>query len=275
MIVSQAILLFSITIEHTYYTDGICVDLQYTPSQKTQIVIDRYALLLQRTPEGFSFYASTDQSIKDFLNYIKRTEDATSFSFDVVSMNQDFTVFTEYPITSLGIFSFNSNNNTVVDGVTVLKEVFEPRVTSNISFTVTVDYDAIIRFRESGNNPFYTIKFISRKTQWRYYIINNSNQHFEKLEIKGDSDIQFEAPVEVTLPNNMMAFLFSSGDLKLPLEEHATYRFNLLGTKTNLGNTRTQTLFSGLPIAKSNSIETYTEEGGGTTQVASPLYIYI
>jgi hypothetical protein len=275
MIVSQATLLFSVTVEHTYYTDGICVDLQYRPSQETQVVMNRYALLLQKTPIGFSLYASTDQSIKEYLNYIKRTENTTSFSFDVVSMNQDFTVFTDYPITSLGIFSFNSTNSIVVDGVTILKEVFEPRTASNISFSVTIDYDAIIRFRESGNNPFYIIKFIARKTQWRYYIINNSNQHFEKLEIKGNSDVQFDAPIEVTLPNNKTALLFSSGDTKLPLQENATRTFNLLGTKTNLGNTRTQIILNGLPIAKSNSIETYTEEEGGTTQVASPLYIYI
>ncbi|MEP0264352.1 hypothetical protein [Dokdonia sp.] len=275
MIASQFILLFSVAIEHTYYTNGICVDLHYKPSQQTQIVMDRYGLQLQRTLEGFSFYASTDQSIKDFLNYIKTTEDTTSFSFDVVSMNQDFTVFTDYPITTLGVFSFDSSHSIVVDGVTILKEVFEPRTASNISFSVTVDYDAIIRFRESGNNPFYTIKFRARKTQWRYYIINNSNQHFEKLEIKGDSEVQFDAPIEVTLPNNATALLFSSGDTKLPLQENATYTFNLLGTKTNLGNTRTQIILNGLPIAKSNSIETYTEEEGGTTQVASPLYIYI
>ncbi|MFT5890101.1 MAG: hypothetical protein ACI9Y7_000190 [Dokdonia sp.] len=270
---SNVSLLFSIGVEHTYYADGICKDLQYTPSLETQKLMNRYSLYLQTIPEGFSFYTTTDQSITDFLKYIKTTDDATSFSFDVTSMNQDFTVFTDYPITSVGAFYFDSVNTTIIGGSTVLNGVFEPSSMSLVSFTITIDYDAIIRFRESGNNPRYSIQFTSRKTQWRYYIINNSNQHFEKLEIQSNSDIQFEDPIEVTLPNNTIALLFSSGSVKIPLEENPTHTFNLVATKTSLGNTRTQVIIQGLPIAKSNSIETYTE--GDTTYVASPLYIYI
>ena len=266
-------LLFSIDVEHTYYADGICKDLQYTPSPETQKLMNKYSMRLQHTSKGFSFYIATEQSIADFLNYIKTTDNATSFSFDVVSTNQYFTVFTDYPIHSLGVFFFDSTNTTTIDGSTVMKGTFEPSTTSRTSFTITIDYDAIIRFRESGNNPRYNIQFTSRKTQWRYYIINNSNQHFEKLSIQSDSGIQFEGPTEVTLQNGQNALLFSSGSVRIPLNESPTDIYNLVATKTHLGNTRTQVIFEGLPIARSNSIETYTE--GDTTYVASPLYIYI
>ncbi len=269
---SSLTLLFSVRIAHTYYADGICKDLQYTPSLATQQLMDRYTLYLQKTPEGFSFYYNSVQSVADFLTDIKTTNDATSFSFDVTSMNQYFTLFTEYPIATLGTFSFDTGDTTSIDGATVLKGVFAPTNTGNTSFTVTIDYDAIIRFRESGNNPTYTIQFTSRKTQWRYYIINNSQQHFEKLTIQTDSAIQFEDPVEVTLPTMTTALLFSSGSMKIPLEEAPTHKFSLVDIKTDAGSTRTHVVVKGLPMA-GNSIETYTAEE--TTHVASPIYVYI
>lgn len=270
---SNVTLLFSVRIRHTYYTDGICKDLHYVPSPETQKLMNRYRLYLQTTLKGFSFYYSSEQSVTDFLNYIKTIDGTTSFSFDVTSMNPDFTVFTDYPITTLGAFFFDTINTAIIDGATVMKGVFEPSDINRVSFTITIDYDAIIRFRESGNNPTYNIQFASRKTQWRYYIINNSNQHFERLDIQGNSGIQFEDPIEVTLPNNTTALLFSSGSVKIPLEEIPTHTFNLVATKTHLGNTRTQVIIKGLPMAGSNHIETYTE--GDTIYVASPSYIYI
>lgn len=269
---SNLSLLFSITIEHSYYVDGICQDLMYIPSSATQNLMNKYTLYLQKTPEGFSFYTSTDQQIKDFLNYLETTDSETSFSFDVTSTDPFFTVFTEYPINEVGIFSFNSSDTSKEGDVTILNRKFISSPMATVSFTITIGYDAIIRFRESGNNPDYNIKFDARKTQWRYYIINGNSQHFEKLEIQSDSDIQFEGPTEVTLPNGQKAFLFSSGLSKLPITQKATHKFNLIGTKISLGNTRTETIMNGLPIA-STTIETYTE--GDTTQVASPLYIYI
>lgn len=273
MMTSNYTPLFSVVIEHTYYLNGICIDLQYTPSTETQKLIDKYALRILKTPDGFSFYVSTNQSIKDFLNYLKTTDGETSFSFDVLSINQEFTVFTaEYPIDTLGVISFNSTHTSMVDTINVLQGTFTPNSMSQISFSITIDYDTIIRFRESGNNLKYKILFTARKTQWRYYIINNSNQHFEKLEIQSKLGVQFEESKEVTLQNGVTALMFSSGEIKLPIKEKVEDTFNLLGTKTNLGNTRTQTIINGLPIA-STSIETYTE--GDTTQVASPLYIYI
>ncbi|GGG31409.1 hypothetical protein GCM10011344_35440 [Dokdonia pacifica] len=265
-------LLFSITIEHTYYADGICQDLVYMPSLATQRLMNKYGLLLQKTPLGFSFYATTDQTIKDFLDYLTTTDNETSFTFDVTSLDPYFTVFTSYPISKTGIFSFNSSEVSSEGEVSVLNAKFTPVNTATISFSITIGYDAIIRFRESGNNPDYKIKFDAQKTQWRYYIINKSNLHFEKLEIQSDSDIQFEGPTEVTLPNNEKALLFSSGTLKLPISRKVIHRFNLIGTTTNLGNPRTQTIINGLPIA-STTVETYTE--GDITQLASPLYIYI
>lgn len=274
MMSSNYTLLFSIVIEHTYYSNEICIDLQYTPSTETQRLMDKYTLRILKTPEGFSFYASTSQSIKGFLNYLRTTDNTTSFSFDVLSMNQEFTVFTaEYPIDALGTISFDSTRTTMVESTNVLQGAFTSSPMSQISFSISIDYDAIIRFRESGNNPKYKILFTARKTQWRYYIINNSNQHFEKLEIQSKSGIQFREPKEVTLQNGAVALMFSSGEMKLPIKEKVEDMFNLLGTKTNLGNTRTQTIISGLPIAKPTSIEIYKE--GDVTQVASPLYIYI
>lgn len=269
MVSNQYALLFSVEINHSYYKDGICRGLQCIPSAKTQNLIAKYALLIRNTPNGFSFYASTDKEVKDFINGIKTTEEEISFSFDVMSSDPGFTSFTDYPISEIGVFSFH----TPTEGdTTTLERKFIPDITNTISFSITIDFDAIIRFRESGNNPNYKVELASRKTQWRYYIINSSGQQFEKLEIKGDSGIPFGEGTEVTLQNGQKALLFSSGASKLPISEKELYTFNLISTKTILGNRREQTIAPKLPNA-GTTIEMYIEDN--TKQVASPMYIYI
>lgn len=266
---SQLSLLFSITITHTYYEDRICKELQYKPSVATQNLFDTYNLHIHKTTTGFSLYAATTQEVKDFLNAIKTTEAETSFSFEVVSLNPSFTVYTPYPISERGYFSFTIPAN---GDTTALERTFVSDAASTISFKITIDFDAIIRFRESGNNPNYNIEFESRKTQWRYYIITNSRQQFEKLSIQSNSDIQFEGPTEVTLQNGQNAHMFSSSSLLLALKEIPEYAFDLLSISENFG-TPAKVIFKGLPMANPNTIEAYTEED--SIQVFSPLYIYI
>ncbi|WP_299767685.1 hypothetical protein [uncultured Dokdonia sp.] len=267
--ISQLSLLFSITITHTYYEGGICKELQYKPSVATQNLLNKYNVHIHKTTTGFSLYASIDNNIKDFLNTIKTTEVETSFSFEVVSLNPSFTAYTLYPNSEIGYLSFTIPTN---GDTTTLERTFVPDVTSTISFKITIDFDAIIRFRESGNSPNYTVTFESRKTQWRYYIITNSRQQFEKLSIQSNSDIQFEGPTETMLQNGQNALMFSSGSLLLPLTEIPEYSFDLLSISENPG-TPDKVIFKGLPIASPNNLKINTERG--TIHVVSPLYVYI
>ncbi|WP_299683501.1 hypothetical protein [uncultured Dokdonia sp.] len=258
--------LFSIDIHHSYYASGICENIQYLISQPIQKLINQKVLYLHQTPQGFSLLISTDQEIKDFLTHLKSTYAITSFSFDVISTDPHFKAFTDYPISELGIFSFY----TPTEGdVTILERKFISNSTYTKSFKITIDFDAIIRFRESGNSPNYNIKLEARKTKWNYYIINKSNKTFERLEIKGDSEISFGHPTEVTLQNGETAYKFSSGSILLSLKERSEYSFDLI----NVNNGINETIVRGLPMANPTISETYEE--GDTIQAVSSIYIYI
>ena len=91
------------------------------------------------------------------------------------------------------------------------------------------------------------------------------------------SDIKFNGPVQVTLPNNQEAQLFTS-DRILPLQEIPEYKFKLVdkveNTSTNNPNpVQGKVIFNGLP--NPNPSQMGVIEVDGKKQITSPMYIYV
>jgi hypothetical protein len=264
--------LFRVTVAHSYYASGICECLQYKASAASQTLMDKYGFILKATTNGFEVYTTSNQSIETHLNYITQVSETTVFTFVGITSDQNFYNFTELPINELGVLTYSSANtkNGVTDGTIELAETFVTDTTTQEAVSITITFDDLIRLRETTNNVQFSIQMNARKTQWNYYIINNSNQEFKQLVIQSDNDIQFSGPTAATLQNGQNALLFSSETTKIPLKNTVEYTFNLTNTKSTLAGERTEIIIKGLPIPNPQNLQVNNDH-----TIASLMYVYI
>lgn len=267
--------MFSLEVMHTYYINDICKGLIYNPTKNTESIIKRFSLKLNLTTKGFEFYTDTKKSITSLLNYITKVTGEESFNFNAITVDSQFYQFTNLPINQIGVIKYNSSSNEVVSDTTVrvLKPEFIPTIEANELFSLSVKFQDLIKSDENKNSSIYKIEFTARDTQWKYFILNNTNQHLGNLSIKCKSEVEFEGPIEVILQNGEKAQLFSSEKQLLPLSEAPKYNFDLMSTIKKNGVNRNKILFKGLPNPNPNIIKI--DSNKTETIVASLMYIYV
>ena len=111
----------------------------------------------------------------------------------------------------------------------------------------------------------YILKFKSRSTTWRYFVIPQYSELEEDdtLVIEGNSEITFSAGVEETLPSGESAFVFKSASV-FPVKKEAQKNIAL---KKDDGVSKTLINHLPNPVASSISFE---EE-----KVYSDIFVYI
>ncbi|WP_298423861.1 hypothetical protein [uncultured Kordia sp.] len=262
--------LFSIAILHTYFVSGICESLVFNPSSESKKIIDTYGLIIRKMPDGFQVYTSTNQPIKDYLNYIKQVTGADTFEFNGVVTDQNFYNYTaEIPVNEIGILSYENNGKTSVP--TILEKAFSPQSDTEDIVLIKIKFEDIINVQENNTNLTFQVQLTARKTQWQYYIINNSNQNYHKIAIQSNTEeVQFSNEGEVTLQNGQKAVLFSSGTTTIPLKNKSQYSFEIINTKQTIAGNRKETIFKGLPIPNTSNLKILEDNN-----IASPMYVYI
>ena len=264
--------LFKITVAHSYYASGICECLHYTATADTKRWMEKYGMLLKLNTNGFEVFTTTNQSIETHLNYIAQVSQNNYFAFAGITSDPNFYNFTNIPMDQLGVLSYTSDNNENITAneTTQLAETFSSAAATQEAVSITITFNDIIRLYKATNNVQFNIQMNARETQWKYYVINNSNQEFKQLAIQSDNDIQFSEPTAVTLQNGQNALLFSSETTKIPLKNTVQYTFNLINTKTTLTGNRTETIIKGLPIPNPQNVQLNNDH-----TIASLLYVYI
>lgn len=264
--------LFRVTVAHSYYSSGYCECLQYKPSLNTQTLMNTYGLILKSNTTGLEVFATTNQPMESYLNYIKRVSETTGLTFMGIATDPNFYNFTELPINQLGVLSFASNrtHNDAESENIQLVETFDTTSNSQNAVSITIQFDDLLKLYTIQNPLQFSILLNARKTQWNYYIINNSNQEFKQLEIQSDPEIQFSNSTTVTLQNGQNALVFSSQNTKIPLKNSVQYHFNLINTKTTLSGERTEIIINGLPIPNPQNLQVNND-----LTIASLIYVYI
>ncbi len=260
---------------HSYYEDNICKGLVYKPSIATEKIIKRFSLKLNLTNKGIELYTDTTKSITEFLNYITTVTGEESFDFNTTTKDSTFYQFTNLPINQIGITVFNSSLTGTILGVNSieLKPNFIPKTETNILFNVSINFNDLIALDTNKEVASYRIQFEARATQWKYYILNNTNQNLGALSIDNTSGIDFEGPVEVTLQNGEKADMFYTEKQLLALSEIPKYDFTLISTTKRNGVNRNKILFKGLPNPNPNTMEIH--NGETQLKVVSLMYVYV
>lgn len=245
----------------------------YDTTTETKNVCNKYGLVLQKTQNGFELYSTTNQSIETYLNYISQVSGQTAFEFLGTTTDQNFYNFTNIPINELGVLTYESDQ-TVQNTSNIpiqLKETFVQEVSTQNALKITLKFEDIIRFYKTNNPIEYSIELQARETQWMYYIINNSNQAYNQLEIQStDENIQFTATAEIILQNGDKALPFASQTTKIPLKNEVTYTLNLINTKKNIAGERKEIVIKGLPIPNPKNLQIQNDH-----TIASSIYVYI
>lgn len=256
--------IFSLQLSHTYYANEICNDIQYVASSETESMTRKFSLKLRILSNGFELYNGSGNTLKELLNYISQTTENKSFNFYATVVNPRFyNVSKEFPVQELGYLQYDSQNNT--SGI--IKGTFNSTSNPQEALQIKIQFNDLIQ--ENNTVSEFKIHIETKATQWRYYIVNNSQMELGTLQIGGNAPYQFNSQENTTLQDGTKAILISSGTQKIPLQEVAKYKLSL----ENIQNGRTSQVFTGLPMANPNNITLFQENG--TPQIASPIYVYI
>lgn len=269
---SQYNIVFSIQVFHEYFEKGICKYLEIQPNKATANTINRYGFKINRNENVFELYSNVPKNISDYLNYIQANSQEDCFEFDFSSSDPNFTLYTELPTNWTNKFIYTSSNTVSENQKIVLTASSIPNSSLLSIGSIKIYFKDIIALINTNNECNYAIKYESRATQWRYYIINKSEIPLSNPEIISKTPVDFEQAINVMLQNGNSALLFSSGKNFMKMSEIPKYNFDLID-KSSVGNQKGKTIFKGLPNPRTNNIGI--EEKNKEKIVTSSIYVYI
>jgi len=265
--------LFKVSVSHSYYASNVCECMLYEASSETSAIFQKYGILLRIEQSGFEVYTTTGQSIETYLKYITQASGQNAFEFYGVTTDANFYNFTNVLMDEIGVLTYESDQ-TVLDTSSKsiqLQETFVPVTTTQHALAITIQFEDIIRLQQTNDQIAFNISLQARETQWNYYIINNSNQEYNQLEIQStEPTIEFSGSTEVTLQNGQNALLFTSTNSKIPLKNEVAYQFNLINTKKTIAGERQEIIIKGLPIPNPQNLQIQNDH-----TIASLMYVYI
>lgn len=269
---------FSIEVIHSYYENSVCRGLNFVPSNETRNLMQRYNFLQSSTDNILGVYCNSTQSTKDLLSYLLNTNENPVFEFEIQTSDPNFYAFTKLSVEWNGRLEYSSASYSTEEGSS--KFDLSPNYTNEGQSTgifVSIHIQDLINAITAEEAVSYTITMEANATQWQYYIINNSPNSFGSLQIYTGSEVTFNGPEEVALPNNQKAKLYTSDSL-LSLSEVPMYKFKLIDASgrasTNDSNPIPgKVVFNGLP--NPNPAQTGISELDGVPVPTSPMYIYI
>lgn len=282
--------LFSIAAEHTFFSTGLCEQLEYVPTPQSASLLKRAGILTRKTTHGIqAFY---DESKTEALElYVTNRNEPFCLGFKVISNDASFTNYTAPSIQrSDAVLYFDSRrikskkvgrkrlhttdyvseaNFEKLDSAVVVDLLDKKDKLVRPHFLVNICVNAIPTFpsRGSGNaqsNDYY-LTFQARQTFWKYHLLGDiAKQNLSVADVDGKTE--FEPAGNASLPDARAAITFRS-TTPIPLRETFDRRFQLRENGTGNG----KVLIKRLPVASAFQINTETVEQ--QTTIVSDIYI--
>lgn len=282
--------LVSIAVEHMFYSPAPCRGLKFVPTSDTSITINKIGLLTRNTSNGISvFYDEHTTGI--LQGYVDDSDDPLILTFKVFSKNPLFENFTERPIHQKNAILYFDNRGmkTQTSGK---QRLHDEEYVSSINFK---NMDApwlenILDIKDRHLRPIfivrlfmskyynnlldkhlnvisrkYYLKFKSRKTFWKYYMLGLMAQKNSYIADLNEA-IKFEFTGKEILSDNRTALTFRS-EKPIPMRDTFSYRFQLKES----GARGEKVLIRRLPMASENQINREIIEG--KEAVVSEIYI--
>jgi hypothetical protein len=282
--------LFSIFVEHSFFTIGLCNVLVFRPSSSTVSLVKSVGLMLRYLPNGIRVFY--DQDMKHVLKmFLEDNQNRLSLVFKVKSRDRYFQNYTDSTGNNHEHIAYLSNENHKKDqtgrvclhkGEYVNGDLYIPMNSSllegvfdrseNVSpplFVIRINVQSWLNGESDIANIGYEQQFFfrlrERKTFWKYYILGHSTS--EELHITDlDRRVEFEALGEKLLPHNEWVKIFRS-TTAIALSDRPMHRFQLHENTLGVG----RVVVKRLPAASGEQI--CLEEVNGTNAIVSEIYV--
>lgn len=266
--------LFSVSVEHGYFTDGAWKGLDFVPVPATVKVINGANVLVRPTKNGMAVFY--DESRSDALRlYAKDANGALCFSFRVYAKDRTFANYTAPAMRSGNAVLYFDNRGSAVGSGGGKVRLSKEDVVSEADF---MDIDSLVAedilgdrdkrvppdfvvsvFVEPGVGDDTSaasgwlardclIRFDARQAYWKYHLLGNMNRS-NPFIVDLDNRVEFEFCGEVMLPGDRPAKVFRSKE-QIPVLEKSTCRFQLREQGPGAG----KVLVKRLPVASESRL---------------------
>lgn len=264
--------MFSVSVEHGYFTDGAWKGLDFVPVPATVKVINGANVLVRPTKSGVAVFY--DESRSDALRlYAKDGNGALCFSFKVYAKDRTFANYTAPAMRNGNDVPYFDSREGVADsgvgkirlskGDSVSEKDFrdidslvaegilcsrDRRVPPDFVVSVCVEPGAGDDGASGWRHRDCFIRFDARQAYWKYHLLGNMNRS-NAFIVDLDNRVEFEFCGEVMLPGDRPAKVFRSKAL-IPVLEKSTCRFQLREPGPGSG----KVLVKRLPVASESRL---------------------
>ncbi len=259
-------IVFRLSVFNSFYSNDECTCLVFSPDAATNKVLVKYNFKVRKIKNGIELFTEDASKLAQLLSYIQTNTFLSGFKFDINTIDPNFYNFTELPFNDLHSLRFSTDEKNS-DGSLTLAIANEAPKLGTVNF--------LFADLKTELPQEYAIKFTSKATQWRYYIIQRSGISLTNPKITSSDGSIFEAPIATTIETGDSALLFVSS-ATIPMKERSDITYNLVDqitVSTLDGSVKNKLIYRGLPISNPESI---TIDNNKVPPIfTSPIYIYI
>lgn len=277
--------LFTVSVKHMYFSDGIWKGLDFVPNQRMLKMLDGANVLIKSEKNGISAYYDQDKA-EVLRLYAADTDMALRFSFKVYAKDRTFANYTA-PSSRQGsdILCFDNLGEQVKEesGIVMLSKdefvsekdfkAMDDLIAEDIlcekDKRVSPDFVVNIFIKPGSDGRWdakdFGINFNTRQSFLKYHLLGNMNRN-NPLIVDLDNRVEFEFCGEVMLPGNKPSKVFRSKAL-MPILERSNYRFQLREPGAGAG----KVLIKRLPVASASRLGL--EVINGKSEIVSESYI--
>jgi len=282
--------LFSVEVEHTYFSKGWCAGLDFVPTPDSLTFIEKTGLLIRHTPNGVRVFF--DQNSNEALRlYATGSDEPLRLAFKVFAREMFFRAYTEITTPEEDSILYFDNRGGGIESTNrfrlhetefVSAKDFEklnsPRIADILSrkdrllkpeFIVSIGLgQKEIQILDAASKTAYHnyyLKFQARETFWKYYLLGSMTKNKSYIADL-NNETEFEDTGRASLPDNRRALTFRSKQ-RIPLREKSEYRFQLREKDPNGG----KVIIRRLPVASAGQY--YKELVDGKEAIVSEIFI--
>lgn len=276
--------LFQIRIQHNYYNSGLIQGLCMMPSIACRQFMESSGIFCKVLGDGVILYADVKGEEKAFFRQLAEKipieglefffSIADSRSFEMTEGLADKVPF--YAFASLDA-SFQGNRVVSLD-LDVIERARERR---EFDGSVTIFENQIFDEKFEVSGKLFQCQLESRKTTWRYWIVNRNAIELRDPIVISDDGFQFDGPTRRPVGDGQDALVFSSKDRMFPQAETPQRRVFLRDRVERVseslnGKSKPYPLVAELPVASPNYTNFAPDSGGaGAPKAISDIYVYL
>lgn len=259
--------LFTVAVEHSYFSDGLWKELDFIPVQQTTKLINAVGALVRPVKNGIGVFYDTEREAAMHLCAID-TNGMLPFGFKVRATDRSFANYTALAGQREDAVLYFDNRGKRSDAETGNTELSKGEMVSEDDFRKLAELvaDGILDERDlrvppdfavrvfaappaQGDSvPHYRISFDTRRSFWKYHLLGGMNKGGTFI-VDMDNRIEFESCGETVLAGERNARVFRSKE-RIPVLEASGYRFQL----REHGQAGGKVLIKRLPVASESRL---------------------